>query len=167
MIEVWADVEDFPNYQISTVGRVRSRVTCTNTRVGKILRPYIDRYGYLRISLFRTNKRFHRLIHILVAKAFVPNLAPDILVQVNHKNGDRTDPNVFNLEWRTALGNQRHAVKTRQNGAKGVYFQKRDGNWRAYYNPMSGKRKYIGTFLTEQAALAARNSAIDALEMVV
>ena len=162
-MEFWAQVEDFPNYQVSSMGRVRSCVTRTNTWFGKILRTYIDKNGYLKLSLFRDGKKFPRYSHKLVANAFVAN--PLGLPEVNHKDGVRTNPDMFNLEWRTGNGNKRYAVKTGQNGAKGISYWPRDNKWRAHCkgSPLANKWGYLGTFSTREAALAARKLAVEGL----
>ena len=90
-------VDDYPGYEVSSMGRVR------NIRTGYILKTYDDGRGYLRVKLHRGNCR----VHILVAKAFVPN--PDNKPIVNHKRGKRDDPRASQLEWVTQSENVQHA----------------------------------------------------------
>ena len=163
MNEFWARIEGFPNYQISSLGRVRSCVTRTNTWVGKILSTYLDKDGYTKLSLFRMGLKYPRLVHILVAITFVPN--PMGLPKVNHLDGNRANPAMSNLEWRTGPGNKRYAVKTGLNKAKGISYWPRNGKWRAHCKGSSHANKwgYLGTFSTKQAALAARKSAVEEL----
>ena len=98
--EVFVDIPDFPGYQVSNCGRVR------NNKTRKILKPYLTR-GYYRVSLCNDSGRKYKLIHRLVAEAFLPN--PDNKSDVNHINGCKTDSNVCNLEWVTASENMSHA----------------------------------------------------------
>lgn len=72
----------------------------------KILKPYLTR-GYLRVSLYNDLGRKCKLVHRLVAEAFLPN--PDNKSDVNHINGCKTDANVYNLEWVSASENMSHA----------------------------------------------------------
>lgn len=66
--EIWLDLKDFPNHQVSSHGRVR------NKKTGYILKPFQDRYGYLRVSIGNTDNVY---IHDLVCKTFVgPSPAP-------------------------------------------------------------------------------------------
>ena len=98
--EYWTDIKGYPNYSVSNLGRVKSKKT------GKLLKSYQTR-GYLRVSLYNDAGRKCKLVHRLVAEAFIPNLKNKS--DVNHINGCRTDANVCNLEWATASENMLHA----------------------------------------------------------
>ena len=98
--ECWKDTDGFPNYQVSNHGRVK------NNRTGKILKPYQTR-GYLRVSIYNESGRKCKLVHRLVAEAFLPN--PHRKPAVNHINGCKTDARVCNLEWVSASENMSHA----------------------------------------------------------
>lgn len=76
----------------------------------RILSPTTDRQGYLNVYLCKggVSKRYR--VHRLVALAFIPN--PDKLSQVNHLDGDKSNPQRYNLEWTNNSGNQLHASKT-------------------------------------------------------
>ena len=93
-------------YEISNLGRVKAllkTVSCWNgfstityTMPEKILAQR-KRSGYLAVGLTKDNKQSTFSIHRLVAEAFIPN--PDELPQVNHKDEDKTNNCVNNLEW--------------------------------------------------------------------
>lgn len=93
----WKTVDDHPNYEVNRLGAIRHRVT------QKELKPYDDGSGYLRVKLDGCNCR----LHILIAKAFIPN--PDNLPIVNHKRGKKHDCRASQLEWVTQSENIRHA----------------------------------------------------------
>ncbi len=76
-------------------------------RRGKPLKTFKTDKGYLRTSLGYGNTF---KIHRLVAEAFIPN--PDKKKEVNHKDGNKLNNNVSNLEWATHLENMQHAVRT-------------------------------------------------------
>ena len=98
--EMFVDIPGHEGYQVSNHGRVK------NNKTGKILKPYLTG-GYLRVSLYNESGRKCKLVHRLVAEAFLPN--PDNKSDVNHINGCKTDANVCNLEWVSASENMSHA----------------------------------------------------------
>jgi len=93
----WKRIQNHPNYEVSSMGDVR------NSRNGKMLKPYDDGNGYLRVKI---DGRCERL-HILVATAFVPN--PECKNIVNHKKGKKHDCRASQLEWVTQKENIQHA----------------------------------------------------------
>lgn len=101
--EQWKDIEGYEGlYQISNLGRVKSLKFRKDGKVG-IVRPYINRGGYLRVNLWRNYQSDRRLVHRLVAEAFVPN--PDNKQYVNHINEIKIDNRAENLNWMTAKEN--------------------------------------------------------------
>lgn len=112
--EIWkpVPVEGFENqYQISSFGRIKSleRDIYYSNRIvhiqEKLLIPFIDRNGYLHISLGRNNKYY---IHRLVALAFISN--PNNLPQVDHINTIKTDNSINNLRWCTSKENMTNSL---------------------------------------------------------
>lgn len=110
-IEIWADIEGFPNYQVSTFGNVRNKIT------GKILKTDINTTGYpsVRISNPRHKKK-HLNVHHLVAVAFLGEPSQC----VNHIDGDKTNNHVSNLEWCTYAHNNQHAYDMGLKKARGL-----------------------------------------------
>lgn len=76
-------------------------------RKGKQLRGHKNRKGYIKIDVWINGKRDKQYsLHRMVAEVFIPN--PENLPQINHKNGDKTDNRVENLEWCDGQHNMRH-----------------------------------------------------------
>ena len=118
MKEIWKDIEGYEGYQVSNLGRVRSldRIDSNNHPLkGAILKPYISNSGYLLVGLYKQQKRNRKLLHRLVAEAFIPN--PDNKPEIDHINTIKTDNTVFlnedgsinykktNLRWTTRKEN--------------------------------------------------------------
>ena len=107
-MEVWKGVGGHVGlYQVSNRGRVKSFWKDKN---GQMLMPIKAGNGYLVVNLCRDGKRKTVYVHRLVIEAFLGN-APSPNHQVNHKNGDRTDNRVENLEWVTPSENNKHAFR--------------------------------------------------------
>ena len=107
--EEWCDIEYSSDYAISNYGRVLSKERTYSTgygyvhRMDTILRLAPGKCGYLQIGLNINGKKKPLKVHRLVAKAFIPN--PDGFPQINHKNEDKSDNRVVNLEWCTSKYN--------------------------------------------------------------
>lgn len=90
--EVWKDIKGYEGkYKISNLGNVKS------VKKQIILKPIIHKKGYLRVALYKKNKSKRYLIHRLVAEAFIEN--PNNYMEINHKDENKQNNNVSNLEW--------------------------------------------------------------------
>lgn len=110
MTEIWKDIDGYEGiYQVSNLGRVRSldRKVYNYMKKGRVLKPRDNGHHYQYVSLSNggiTDK--HCYIHILVAKTFIEN--PNEYEQVNHKDFDKTNNSVDNLEWVSRSQNIEH-----------------------------------------------------------
>ena len=158
MIEEWRTIEGYEGlYEVSNLGRVRSLDMYVKGRYGnyrlhkgKVLSPAKDKNGYLKVNLCYNGKDKIIRVHRLVAGAFVSN--PDNLPEVNHKDEDKTNNNVENLEWCNRKDNINYGTRTErqkntniQNGfwtglSKEEYKKKYYQNHKKEYNER--KREY-------------------------
>ena len=117
MIEVWKDIEGYEGlYQVSNLGNVRSLDRIVDYghskayRKGKNLSGSYASGGYAQVQLNHNKKTKQELIHRLVAKAFIPN--PNNLPCVNHKDENKRNNCVENLEWCTEKENINYGTRT-------------------------------------------------------
>lgn len=113
LLEEWKPIPDYPNYEVSNMGRVKRLGFYSKTPTGQIF--YVpeniqkgspDGGGYTMCGLRNEHGVKRPKIHRLVAKVFIPN--PENKPQVNHINNIRTDCRAVNLEWVTCLENMQH-----------------------------------------------------------
>lgn len=121
---MWKEIQGYEGlYEVSDTGIVRSldRIRCGRVGgyiKGQEIKPRDNIANYLVVDLCKEgNKRIHR-VHRLVANAFIPN--PLNKPEVNHKDGDRHNNNVENLEWCTHQENIQHAFSTGLYKGKGT-----------------------------------------------
>jgi hypothetical protein len=104
-IEEWRECPNFPTHEVSSLGRFRHRKTL------RFLSGSDHDCGYRNIG-FSVNGKIHtKLAHRLVALAFIEQ--PHGCNEVNHKNKDRQDNRVSNLEWVNRSQNSKHSWKGR------------------------------------------------------
>lgn len=109
MEEKWVRINDFDNYEISNYGRLKSYA---KSKDGKITTGVKDKKGYLVVRLYNNNYKKGKdfKVHRLVAMAFLDN--PDNLPEVNHKDEDKTNNCVDNLEWCDTKYNVNYGTRT-------------------------------------------------------
>lgn len=95
--EYWRPIVGYEGlYEVSNFGRVKS-LNYNHTGKEKIMKPNKDKGGYLKVGLCKNGKRYQKLVHRLVAEAFLSN--PYNLPEVNHINEVKTDNRVQNIEY--------------------------------------------------------------------
>ena len=105
----WIDVKGFEGlYKVNEKGDVVTNYN-RNGKKGHTLKASVDKDGYSYVKLYKDGKYSHKRINRLVAEAFIPN--PENKPCVNHKDCDRSNDSVDNLEWCTAKENVQHSVK--------------------------------------------------------
>lgn len=120
MKEIWKDIHDYEGlYQASSLGRIRSvdrYVTqkgrgkaFTGLRKGKIIKQRLQNSGYFVVWLSKQGKVRALTVHRIIATTFIDN--PENMGDVNHKDGDRKNNCVSNLEWCTRSQNIKHSYE--------------------------------------------------------
>ena len=106
--EEWRDVLGFEGlYIVSSFGRVAALKNSTHcAHLMNLTKMHRKKVTYINLSLHKNNIRIHRLVHRMVAEAFIPN--PNNYPQVNHIDGNKENNSYTNLEWLTNKMNQEH-----------------------------------------------------------
>jgi HNH endonuclease/NUMOD4 motif len=118
-METWKTIKGHEGYEISSLGRLKAKerkVYYKDGRVGvfkeRVHKPMTTKKGYYKYHLSSNKKEGYRtgkLAHRLVAEAFIPN--PKDKPQVNHKDGNKKNNDVSNLEWATNSENHQHKLE--------------------------------------------------------
>lgn len=146
MEEIWKSF-GYEDYKVSNFGRIKSYKY--DKEHGKIMKPYKDTKGYLQIDLQldgrKRQNRKHFAVHRLVAQAFIPN--PDNLPQVNHKDENKENNHIDNLEWCTNEYNATygtHVERVMEKIRKPIYSIDTDGNREDFIGVRAAGRAMTG-----------------------
>lgn len=116
-----------------------------SARSGKYTGMSLDRQGYKITMFFYNNKQRRCFVHRLIALTFIPN--PNDLPQVNHKDGNKKNNHVSNLEWCTCAHNIQHAIRTGLKASTGITQHLRDLNIGECFTVNITKRKPIDSYI--------------------
>lgn len=168
MDEIWKAIDKYERYMVSNLGRFK------NVNSSDILNPRIKGSGYATVSVYNySGKRTYKL-HRLVAIYFI-GPAPDARAIVHHKDGDKQNNNVDNLEWTSPKKHVQHHIEVNPKQLAGMIFHNRyfkgkaiiqlskDGGIAAKYINAADAAKAVGTYETnilEVANQAARGKNI-------
>lgn len=118
MIEIWKDIQNYEGlYQVSNLGRVKSIIKKI------ILKNMVDKCGYEYVHLSKNNVQKRKSIHRLVAETFLDN--KNNLPCVNHKDENKQNNNINNLEWCTYSYNNNYGTKIKKQSEKMLNNKKR------------------------------------------
>lgn len=117
-VEIWKDVLGYEGfYQVSNKGNIYSvaRKDALGRKIGgRTLKPRYHKDGYLQVILCKNGIRKNKLIHRLVLETFVEN--PNNLPEVNHKDENKINNGLSNLEWCDTSYNNNHGTRNRRIG---------------------------------------------------
>lgn len=154
MEEVWKSIDGYENYQVSNHGRLKGP-RCDN------IRPFFAKGGYAIVSLCRGGCISKKLLHRLVAQAFVDN--PDNHDTVDHINRIRTDNRSENLRWVTVSDNNLNNIH-RTKEMFGLRWHKRGNGYYEIRFTANGRERSFGTALTLEEAKQKRDEALKQTE---
>lgn len=162
-IEIWKDIPNYEGiYQVSNFGRVKSlsRIILLRSLYPfiskeKILKAGKNSYDYYTVVLSKECVRKTITTHILVAITFIPN--PNNLPDVNHKDSNKLNNNVDNLEWVSKRENMSHRFKNNETTSIycGVSWRKTNKKWASQIT-FNRKKIHLGLFISEIEAYQAR-----------
>lgn len=113
MQEIWKDIENYYGlYQVSNIGNVKS-LNYLHTGKEKILKPGVNRNGYLQVGLYKNGKCKMLRVHRLVLMTFAPISNMDKL-EVNHKDENSQNNSLDNLEWCNKSYNINYGSRTQR-----------------------------------------------------
>lgn len=145
-MEIWKPIPGYEGlYEVSDCGRVRRMAGSRDCKVTRIRATHDDTHGYPHIALYRDNKEKRCKVHLLVLLAFVgPRPSGK---QTNHKDGNRANPHLSNLEYVTPSENERHKIDVLKNwnGPRG------EKGWRSKRPPLKRIAGLIGQGLSDRA----------------
>jgi len=157
--EVWKSIPNYPKYEASNFGRIKRLQISFKTKNGKfltkkenILKQRTNSGGYAGVAMVINGQQKFRSTHRLVASAFLG--IRDL--KVNHKDFNKLNNNIGNLEYITQRQNIIHYYKSIKRASQyiGVHLNKISKRWCAQIT-VKGKRTYIGYFDTEVEAAKA------------
>lgn len=138
--EIWKIIKDYNNYMISNFGKVKS------LKKNIILKPEIRR-NYYSVQLYKNKKPKHFQIHRLVAIAFIENT--NNLKYINHKDENKLNNNVNNLEWCTASYNVNYGTAIKRAIEKksiAICQYDKKGNYLNTYSSFMNAQRETGIF---------------------
>mgnify|MGYP003114915916 CR=1 FL=1 len=152
-IEVWKDIPEFENYQVSNLGNVRS-LNFNHTGKRKVLKKNIYQNRYT-VGLYKQDvNNLKSPIAVLVARAFLNHKPCGNNLVVDHIDNISTNDKLYNLQ---IITHRKNLTKDKKKGTSryaGVYWDKKSNIWISQIS-VSGKKKYLGRFKSEQEASEA------------
>ena len=153
MKEIFKQIPDYPNYEASNLGSIKSLKRGNE----KILKPTLDDVGYYFVTLWeKGNRKFHR-VHQLVAMAFLNHKPCKYKLVVDHIDNNPLNNRLNNLQ----------VITNRENLRKdkidvGVCWDKNREKWISRVN-INGKNKFLGRYVNKQDALNAYQNELNKL----
>ena len=158
MKEIFKKIPNFDDYEVSNLGRIVS----LKYDKRKVLKHGVNPQGYCIVVLYKGKKSHPKTIHRLVMSVF----EGESDLHVNHKDENKLNNNLDNLEYTTNRENSQHYHKTKKSSSKfvGVTWNKKSAKWHSQIQ-INGKSKHLGYFDDEQKASEAYQNALKELNL--
>jgi hypothetical protein len=154
-MEQWKTIEGYEDYQVSDLGNIKSF-----KRGKERILKHSTTHGYLHVILSVNGKQKNRLVHQLVAIAFLNHKPCGHKLVINHKDFNKQNNHVDNLEVVTQRENVNHKHIKSSSEYTGVTWRKERKKWVAQIF-INGKKKYLGVFFSEIEASQAYKNALN------
>lgn len=151
-MEEWKVIEDFPEYEVSNQGRVRSLKT------ERLLTPKLQSKGYLRVNLYKEKKAYSHLVHRLVAKAF---LNSDDKIEIDHIDKNKENNHLTNLRWATRAEQNINRDYNNQSGHRHI---RKHGNRWVFSLWRNSQMTFRKSYPTLEEAIQARDAFLTSLD---
>ena len=165
-MEIWKEIKGFEDYEVSSLGRVKSLARTITHKDGKvykhkskILKLKTGSHGYLAVNIFKDTKSKTRTIHQLVAEAFLNHTPNGYKSVVDHIDNNPLNNELGNLQ---IISHRENISKDRKKGTSkyvGVCWNKRDKKWKSTIR-INGKKTHLGNFNDELKAAKAYQIAL-------
>ena len=110
-MEIWKNIVEYPGYQVSNLGRIKS---FKQSKEGRILKQKVNG-GYMSVDFRKDGKTYNGLVHRIVLSTFSPVEGWEILT-VNHIDGNPSNNKLENLEWMTQSENSQYSRRVLKTG---------------------------------------------------
>ena len=135
----WREVKEYSNYEVNQLGEIRHK------KRQKILKPRDNNGGYQYVNFKINGKNTNFAVHRIVANAFIPN--PNGYTEVNHKDYNKKNNCVDNLEWVSSSQNKQHSYLKQENKksrGKAVNQYTKEGMFLKIFDSVSDAAKELG-----------------------
>ena len=141
IVEIWKDIEGYEGlYRVSNCGRVK-RIVGRGCLKEREIKWHKCHHDYFQVKLFKQGEQKHILVHRLVAQTFIPN--PANLPQINHKDENKANNHIDNLEWCTCEHNINYGTQITRR-SKTVSQYTKDGVLLAHFKSMHEAERITG-----------------------
>ena len=151
--EVWKDVVEYEGlYEVSDKGNARGvarKDPLGRNRKGRMLKPGYTSGGYPQVSLYKNGKYRTKKVHRIVAEAFIPN--PKGFLEINHRDENKSNNELSNLEWCTREYNNNYGKRTKKVSKKVRAINVKTGEVRTFSSTREAGRKGYSSGVVSKA----------------